>query len=314
MNYNGQPFIKECLESVFNQSRRPDQVIVMDNASTDQSLSLMRAFPETQIVALPQNIGFPAACNRGIEEAAGDLVAILNNDLVLDSYWLESLLAENRAPWDFWASRILFAFDASRIDSAGDGMAVVGAAYKIGHGDPANRYTEPREVFGPCAAAALYRRSLLQAVGGFDGDFFLIYEDADLNMRARLQGYRCLYVPQAVVFHRVNSSIRTFSHHYVFYGHRNSEYVFWKNMPGPLLLLYLPERILFNLLSLGFFLIKGRSGSFLKGKLDFLKHFPHVMQKRRQVQQTRKLSTAEFRGLLERNWIKYRRKVLVTSD
>ncbi len=311
VNYNGERFIQTCLDSILAQSRPPDEIILVDNASCDHSPLLVREhFPQVELILLDDNIGFPAACNRGIHEASGDLIAILNNDVTLDPNWLESLLEHDVEPWDFWASQILFAFDPEHIDSAGDGMAIVGAAYKIGHGDPANQHQQLREVFGPCAAAALYRRSMLQELEGFDPDFFLIYEDADLNMRARLQGYRCLYVPQARVFHHVNSSIQTFSDRYVFFGHRNSEYVFWKNMPGPLLLLYLPERLIFDLLSFLFFLFKGRSSSFVRAKADFLRNLSKVIQKHRAVQQERKLSIGQFRKLLDHNWIKYRKKAV----
>ena len=120
------------------------------------------------------------------------MIAILNNDVVLDPDWLKTLLNHDSQEWSLWASRIEFAAPPGVIDSAGDGMAVVGSAFKIGHGDPVDLHLETREVFGPCAAAALYRRSLLEAVGGFDPDFFLVYEDADLNFRARLMGFRCL--------------------------------------------------------------------------------------------------------------------------
>ena len=310
VNYNGEAFLEECLQSILDQSRSPDQILVVDNASTDQSLSLLQtSFPDIPLLALRENLGYAGACNRGIEETTGELIAILNNDLVLDFRWLESLLEENSPTWDFWASRILFASDPSRVDSAGDGMAVVGSGFKIGHGDLASRHETACEVFGACAAAALYRRSLLEAVGGFDPDFFLIYEDADLNVRARLRGFRCRYVPGAVVLHRVNASIGSLSRTYVFFGHRNSEYVFWKNMPSRLLWSFMPERFLFNLLSLLFFLSKGRGGAFLKGKIDFIRKFPEIMQKRQRIQTSRKVSAAEFRTQLDRNWLKYRRRV-----
>ena len=310
VNYNGEAFLQECLQSVLDQSRSPDQILVVDNASTDQSLALLQtSFPDIPLLALGENLGYAGACNRGIEETTGELIAILNNDLVLDSSWLECLLKENSPAWDFWASRILFASDPSRVDSAGDGMAVVGSGFKIGHGDLANRHDAAREVFGACGAAALYRRSLLEAVGGFDPDFFLIYEDADLNFRARLLGFRCRYVPDAVVLHRVNASIGSLSRTYVFFGHRNSEYVFWKNMPTRLLWSFMPERLLFNLLSLLFFLSRGKGGAFLRGKIDFIRKFPAIMKKRRQIQASRKVSTAVFRNQLDRNWLKYRRGV-----
>lgn len=310
MNFNGQATIGACLASLTEQTRPADEIIVVDNHSNDGSAGIVaEAFPSVKLIRLTENAGYAAACNRGIAASQGDLVAVLNNDLVLDPQWLESILEYNADPWDFWASRILFADPPHPIDSAGDGMAVVGTAYKRGHGKASDTFESTEEVFGPCGAAAVYRRTLLEATGGFDEDFFLIYEDADMSMRARMLGHRCLYVSSARVFHHVNQSIGTFSDTYVFYGHRNSEFVFWKNFPAPLLLLYLPERVAFNFLSLIYFGAHGRGGSFLRAKLAFLKGFPSLWRKRRQIQSERKLRTSEVRRLLDRNWLRYRRKV-----
>ena len=309
VNYNGERFLAPCLSSVLAQARPFDEIILVDNASSDSSLTLVHhRFPQVKVVNIEQNVGFAEGCNRGIAASSGDLVAVLNNDAVLHSHWLEKLLEHDKEPWSFWASLILFASQPDRIDSAGDAMAVVGAGFKIGHLQTAENRTEPREVFGPCAAAALYRRGLLQATGGFDSDFFLVYEDADLNFRARLLGFRCLFVPTAVAYHHVNSSIGSFSHTYVFYGHRNSEYVFWKAMPLALLLLYLPERLLFDVTSFFFFLGKGRSISFLQAKLDFLRNFVSLIGKRRAVQKSRVLTTGQVRKILVRNWLRNRLK------
>jgi GT2 family glycosyltransferase len=309
VNFNGREFLGPCLDSILAQRVLPHEVIVIDNASSDGSASLARGRGEViRVIETGRNLGFPAACNWGIKESSGELVAILNNDIVLHPHWLENLLKYNCEPWDFWASKIVFAREPSLVDSAGDGMAVVGAGYKIGYRQASDRYSESREVFGPCAAAALYRRSLLDRLGGFDPDFFLVYEDADLSMRARLQGYRCLYVPDAVVCHHVNSSIRSFSESYVFYGHRNSEFLFWQNMPASLLFLYLPERAAFNLLSFLFFTFQGQGGPFLRAKLDFLKGWRKVLKKRRAIQKERRVTGKSFRSNLERNWLKHRRK------
>ena len=126
-------------------------------------------------------------------------------------------------------------------------------------------------------------------------------------------GYRCLYVPEAVVHHQVNASIRTFSHNYVYYGHRNSEQLFWKNMPTSLLFLYLPERVLFNLLAFLYFASKGRASSFIRAKADFLKQFSTVRRKRRKIQEEKKVTRKQLRSMLERNWLKYRRKAVVQA-
>ncbi|HXK58725.1 MAG TPA: glycosyltransferase family 2 protein [Acidobacteriota bacterium] len=311
VNFNGERFLAPCLSSVLAQTRPFDEIILVDNASSDASLELVHhRFPQVRVIKIEKNVGYAQGCNVGIRASSGDLVAVLNNDAVLDSHWLERLLEYNQEPWSFWASLIVFASTPGKIDSAGDAMSVVGAGFKIGHMKKAEDRTEPKEVFGPCAAAALYRRSLLDATGGFDPDFFLIYEDADLNFRARLLGFRCLFVPGAIAYHHVNSSIGSYSHTYVFFGHRNSEYVYWKNMPLALLLLYLPERMLFDLASFLFFSLKGRPGSFLRAKLDFLRNFPAVLKKRRAVQKSRVLTTGEVRRILVRNYSRYRLKTI----
>ena len=311
VNYNGEKLLPDCLRSVYAQTHPPNEVIVVDNASIDGSRNVLEQnASRIQSVPLAENVGFGEACNRGVKQSSGELIAVLNNDVALAPDWLKCLISAAKPPWDFWASQIRFQRIPERIDSAGDGMAVVGAGYKIGHGDLAEQHNQRREVFGPCAAAALYSRRLLEAVGGFDEDFFLIYEDADLNLRARLLGYRCLYVPEAQVLHRLNASIVSFSQTYVYFGHRNSEYVFWKNMPLGLLLLYLPERICFNLLSLSYFSFKGHFRTFVRAKLDVLRNAGILLGKRRRIQATRKVHGRQLRKLLDRNWLRYRRKRL----
>lgn len=309
VNFNGIGHVEACLHSLLTQISPPDTVTVVDNASTDGSPELIQSrFPAVRLVRSSRNLGYAAACNLGWREAPGDLVVFLNNDLTLAPDWLRALRSAATPEWAFWASRIVFADNPDLIDSAGDGMAVVGAAYKIGHRCPAPQYQISKEVFGACGAAAMYRRELLEETGGFDEDFFLIYEDADLNFRARLLGYRCLYVPAAVVYHDVNRSIGTFSETYVYYGHRNSEWVFWKNMPGGMLLRYLPERLLFDLLSLVYFGWRGRAGPFLRSKLDCVRGLRRVLRQRRAVQSGRRIGIEELRSLLERNWFSHRLK------
>lgn len=312
INYNGAGVLEDCLDSVLAQSRPPDDVIVVDNCSQDESrdwLARTTVGSGWRCLLLDSNLGYAGACNSGIKIARGSLIGVLNNDLVLAPEWLESLLRHDQPPWNFWASKILYASRPSHIDSAGDGMAVVGSAFKRGHGEATERFQENSEVFGACGAAALFRREVLQETGGFDPDFFLIYEDADLSMRARLLGHRCLFVAGALVYHRVNASIGALSSTYVYYGHRNSEYLFWQNMPTSLLLRFLPERLLFNLLCLIYFACKGRGLDFLRSKKDFLAAWRKVRAKRREIQSRRVLTTSQVRRLLERNWLLFRRNL-----
>jgi hypothetical protein len=309
INYNGSDVLEPCIDSLLGQTVSFDEITVVDNASTDDSCSFIpQKHPDIRLIQLGTNEGYAAAANLGIRNSDSELVAILNNDLMLDPDWLEKMLKHATDPWSFWASKIVFSSRPDRVDSAGDGMAVIGSGFKIGHGEPENLHHENREVFGPCGAAGLYRKDMLEELGGFSEEFFLIYEDADLNFRARLRGHRCILVSAAKVRHRVNLNIGTFSPTYVFYGHRNSEIVFWQNMPLKLLILYLPERLLFNLFSLFFFTYKGRGASFVSAKLAFLKIFPQIARRRRQIQSERVISTSELSRVLERNWLKYRIK------
>lgn len=309
MNFNGRGLIESCLTSLLDQRTRPDEIVVVDNASSDGSPEdVEREFPSVRLLRPGRNLGYAGGCNFGIRNTRSELVAVLNNDILLDREWLSSLLARASAPWSFWASRILFFDRRDLVDSAGDGMAVVGAGYKTGHGQPASRYDRSAEVFGPCGAAALYRRELLENVGGFDEDFFLVYEDADLSMRARLMGHRCLYVPEALVWHHVNQSIGTLSETYVYYGHRNSELLFWQNMPASLLARYAPERMAFDLLSLAYFTFRGKGGAFLRAKFDVLRQVNQIRSKRSKIQSTRTISTKALRSQLDRNWLRFRRK------
>ncbi|UCF38320.1 MAG: glycosyltransferase family 2 protein, partial [Acidobacteriota bacterium] len=151
INYNGSESILDCLESVDAQTQQPDEVIVVDNASTDDSPALIcRHYPHVRLIESPENLGYAGGCNLGIRESSGDLIAVLNNDLRLHKDWLKNLADRVEPPWSFWASMIVFASEPRTVDSAGDAMAVVGSAYKIGHGDDIGRHSITGEVFGPC--------------------------------------------------------------------------------------------------------------------------------------------------------------------
>ena len=147
---------------------------------------------------------------------------------------------------------------------------------------------------------------MLDKIGLLDEDFFCIYEDRDLNFRARLAGSHCIYIPDAVILRRLHGTLDLLSKNYVFYGQRNMEYLYFKNMPGRLLWRYLRVHLLSNLLGFGYFILRGRSLQFLRGKLAFLRDFRVVLQKRGQVQQLRHVDDNTIAALLERRWLQSR--------
>lgn len=306
VNWNGRHHLDACLGALGRQSFTDFETLLVDNGSTDGSPELVRsAYPWVRLLPLPENRGFAGGNNEGIRRARGRYVALLNNDTEAEPDWLAELVAalERRGDIAFCASRVLLFDRRDTLDSAGDYFADNGVAGKRGHLEPASRYSEPEEVFGACAAAVLYRRSLLEDVGLLDEDFFLIFEDADLSFRARNAGHRCLYVPTARVYHKTNASIGTYSPTYVYYGQRNLELVYLQNMPLGLLLKYLPMHLFYDALALGFFARRGRLWAFLRAKAAVLGSLPAILRKRRLVQARRVLPAAELERLFTRGWL-----------
>lgn len=308
INWNGKRFLHACLGSLMKQSRRDFEVILVDNGSIDGSVQFVAAnFPQIEIISLQENLGFCKGNTIGISQAKGEYIALLNNDTEVDRHWLEELVKalEERPDVGFCASKMLLYDQRDLIDSGGDYYSIAGSGGKIGHRDRADKegYNQQREVFGACAGAALYRRSMLEDIGLFDEDFFIAQEDVDISFRAQLKGYKCLYVPTALVYHRLNTTLKTYSPEYVYYGHRNSEYVYIKNVPFPLLIITLPLHLFDVFLSFCFFLAKGRGRPFLKAKWDVLRALPKLLKKRRVIQRARAVPISRIASLLEKNWL-----------
>ena len=298
--------LQACLGALRAQTYRDFEIIVVDNGSADESVAKVQAhFPEVRLVCLADNRGFAEGCNAGISVAQGDFVALLNNDTHVDPDWLAALsqATQVQTEYDMWACRVVLVDQPEVLDSAGDGLSVSGAPFKRGHLEPADDYSVGQEVFGPSGSAGLYRRTLLDTLGGLDADFFLIHEDVDLAWRARLTGARCWYVPDAIVQHKVNATLGYLSWTYVFYGQRNLEYLFIKNMPASLLLRCLPAHILFNLLAWGYFTLHGYGLTFLRAKGAAMWNLPLLWRKRREVQLQRQVATRDVLGLMQRRWI-----------
>ncbi len=306
VSYNPGPHLARCLEAVRAQTLSPARVVVVDNGSGDGSLASRGVLSGAELLALGRNTGFAAAANRGIELAADCAwLALLNPDAFPEPGWLEALVrsACERPEFALLASRQLMADDPSRFDGAGDVYAVSGLAWRRLFGQPVGPSgLQAEEVFGPCAAAALYRRDAVMEAGGFDEGFFCYFEDVDLAFRMRLRGHRCLYVPDAVV-HHVGSAVRgRHSAFSLYHGHRNLVWTWWKNMPGSLLATYLPHHLAMNGASLVHFAARGLLPPLLRAKRDALRGLPAVLRTRRAVQAARRASTAELRQAMVSGW------------
>lgn len=245
VNWNGERYIKRCLSSLMMQTYPKIEIILVDNDSKDDSLLIAeKYFKEVRLIGLPRNYGFAKANNIGLDQAKGEFICLLNNDAVAHRNWVEELVkAIKECPEvAVCASKMLNYQHREMIDSAGDGYTRMGFPDKIASGVRNHEdYDHLREIISACAGAVLYRRSVLDLVGFFDEDFFSYMEDVDLSLRVNMAGYKCLYVPTAVVYHlgsaSTGSKINPFT---VYWSTRNYLPVIIKNLPSRLIVHYIP--------------------------------------------------------------------------
>ncbi len=307
VTFNSADTIGRCMRALAAQSRLPRRIVVVDSGSPQGPPQIDESWPPgVEIVPLAENVGFAAGNNRAFDRLRDcDWIALVNPDAYPEPDWLEALLrvAVARSEFSFFASRLILADTPDRLDGVGDAYHTSGLMWRTGHGCPeADAFVTSREVFAPCAAAALYRADQLRQIGGFDERYFCYSEDVDLGFRLRLMGARCLYVADARVHHVGSASTGVGSDFSVYYGHRNLVWTFFKNMPGGLLMLYLLPHLLLNLGTIVRFALAGRLRVILRAKRDAVLGLPAILKTRRDLQASRVSSGRSLLACMDRGW------------
>jgi len=305
--YEGRELLGDCLGALREQTRGPDEVLVVDDASPgDDAAWVRQRFPAVRTLRLPENRGHAGAAAAGIAATEGELVALLNNDVVADRHWCERATAAFAAPEIGSVATLLVRFeDPGIIDSAGDEYMVVGVAFKRGEGAAGKGYSGAGEVFSACAGAAVYRREALVECGGFDPRLGGYYDDVDVGFRLRLGGWRCVYEPAAVARHRVGATYGRWPRRRLYLDGRNSEWVYWANMPAGLLFRYGPERGAFFILQCARRVVGGGLWPFLWGKIGAVLGLSTAWSMRRRAQSLAAASRARVKGALLRPWLRH---------
>lgn len=320
LSWNSGRHLPICLIALSKQSFKDFNVILVDNNSTDNLADVLKDTSSDISLVLKKldtNQGFAIANNIGARFAKGEWIVLLNADAYPEPDWLENLLkaAEQNPQYNFFSSRQIQYNDPHLLDGAGDEYHVSGLAWRRFYNHVEKEYgLEQEEVFGACAAAAMYRRADFLNVGGFDEDYFSYFEDVDLSFRLRLAGGRCLYVPNAVVHHVGSASTGKLSDFVVYYGHRNLVWTFFKDMPGILFWVYLPVHLLMNLFFFFSFVFKGKGTAILRSKWDAFRMLPRILKKRRQIQASRKISYKDILAFMRKRtldpyWASRQRKL-----
>jgi len=302
-NWNGAHHLPTCLESLRRQTYPHFEVIVADNGSTDGSLDLLaRDYSWVRVLPLGENRGFAGACNAGMRIAQGEFIVLLNNDTEADPRWLEEVVAafERHPEAGIVASKMLLFDRRDTFHTAGD-------FYRL-DGIPGNRgvwqrdegqYDREEYVFSACGGSAAYRRVMLEQVGLLDEDFFYSCEDVDLAWRAQLAGWRCVYAPHAVVYHKLSATGggTTAS----FYDGRNFIYLLAKDYPGDLWRVHW-RAVLRAQLHITAEALRAWRGAAararLRGQLAGLLGIPKMLRKRRAVQRSRTVDRAYLESIL----------------
>jgi len=288
------------------QTFRDFEVIMLDNGSEKPfNKELLQEFANLRIkfFLLPENIGFAAGNNLGVEHARGKYIVTLNTDAFPEKDWLENIHKAIQKYHDcFFASKLVMANDPSKLDGVGDVYHFTGQVWRKYHNySESSLQLREQEVFSPCGAAAIYPKEAFEKVGGFDSDYFAYVEDIDLGFRLRLAGYKCIFIPDAVVQHVGSASTGRRSDFSVYYGQRNLVWTFFKNMPGMLLWVLLPFHFLMNILVLLLSFFRNQGKITLKAKFDAFKELPQMIKKRRPIQRNRRISIVQLIKVMDWN-------------
>ena len=318
VNWNRKELLRACLGSLERQGGTAFEVIVVDNGSTDGSAEMAGEEFGVRVIRNQENRGFCAANNQGIAAAQGAFIALINNDAEAADGWLAALERACSSAPDIGmaASKVLVWEDARRIDKAGHLIFPDGQNRGRGSGEiDRGQYDRQEEVLWPDGCAGMYRKRMLEEIGGFDEDFFAYGDDAELGLRARLAGWRCIYTPQAVVRHHRGSTLGKESVRRLELIERNRVLLALKLFPWSLLLLnpvFFAARLMagawaalrgagdtayFPGLAGKWRLARGLAG----GQLQAALLAPRMLRKRAALGRIRRLTPGQARQLIWRN-------------
>jgi len=312
-NWNGKHFLVECIDSLKDQTFRDFETILVDNGSTDGSAEFAeeRYGGFIRVIRNKKNLGFTGGNNVGIEAARGEYIVLLNNDTWTEPTWLAELAKATSSDHSIgmWASKVYSYYRRNQIEAVGeliywDGLSRSRGQYELERG----QYNEIEEIFFPPGCGGMYWKSVFEDVGLFDEDFFAYGDDAEIGIRARLAGWKCLLVPKAILYHKNSGTGGQYSPFKAFYVERNRFWITIKYFPWPLLVLspfFTVYRFVFQ--AYGALMHRGAAGQFTKNyspwKLIWIlmraygsgfHGLPRMWKKRRKSKALRKISYGEI--------------------
>ncbi|MHB9052609.1 MAG: glycosyltransferase family 2 protein [Thermoleophilia bacterium] len=299
-NFNGEEYLTTCLTSILDQSYGNYSVTVVDNASADHSVEIVKHdFPGVEVVENSRNTGYAGGCNSGLKrelKTAAKYFVLVNSDVRAGREWLAELVkaAEEDLSIGICQSFILLADDQGLINSAGNESHFLGFGFCGHYREPdRGQFTGVTDVPFASGSSMLVRRELIDAIGLLDEDLFMYQEDLDLSWRARLAGWRVVLAPKSRIFHSYSFSRNSRKFYFL---ERNRIIVSLKNYSGRSLLVLAPAFLGAELAMLAYSVAGGWFRQKLRAYLYLLRNLDRILEKRRQVQATRRLPDAAVAG------------------
>ena len=305
-NYNGEKFLKTFFDSLNQDCEYIGELIIVDNGSTDKSKEFIKNYSfnfPLNLIENSENLGFAPAVNQGIESSKYEYIFSINNDTEIKKGSIKELVDLISSEEDVFSvqAKMLQFNNKDLIDDVGDEYNLLAWTKKIGENHSASEYNEVREIFSSCAGAAMYKKSLLEEIGLFDDNFFAYMEDVDLAIRSRINGYRNLLCPAAIVYHIGSATSGSrYNEFKVRLAARNNVWVVYKNLPIPLKILNFIFLFFGFLIKYLFFLRKGFGSLYLSGIKEGLS--------------TRnKLNKVKFNSKNTKNYFKIEYKLIINT-
>lgn len=320
-NWNGQKFLGDCITSLNGQTHNDLEIIVVDNGSADDSVEyLEKNFPKVIVIKHDDNLGFGTANNTGIKAANGEYIMMLNNDTRLDPACIEEMLKsiDKDQKYGACATKIFLEYEENLLDVAGIDVCLDGLAIGRGRLESGDKFMEEEDVFFASDCACLYKKEMIDDIGlsdeVYDDDFFAYADETDMGWRAQLAGWKCVYNPKAIVYHRHSASSGTYSPFKAFLVERNRIWVAVKSFPIKFLIMgffYTFSRYCYQ--AFGALSGKGAAGKFtkevnkielvkilLKANFSALAGMPKMLRKRHKIMKKKRISNKEFHELIRR--------------
>ena len=310
-NYNGKKWLKECFDSIKNQSHKNFEVIFVDNNSVDDSLEFVKKkYAWIKVVKNSFNAGFAEGNNVGLKYATGDYIFLLNNDAYFkDQNHLRKMLQgfKSIANAGSIQSKIIRTGEMDTLDTCGSYWTDTSVLYHYGcrQNQGNKKFNKPMPIFSNKGASMMIKKEVIDKIGFFDKDFWSYYEDTDLCNRIWLSGYECWYYPKATTYHAVGETSSLFDDSFIqFHNFKNKLMSFLKNFEIRVLIKILPIYFVLSVSLSLFWLLKGKWKHFLSIYKSFwwnITHIKETLNKRKVIQSFREKKDAEIFRKVKRN-------------